>query len=110
QPRTLPHRVIHLLRYLVQPPLLPRKALLGWERDRQARVPRGNDGCPRVRYRAMDWTQVGVQMNWREVEGWFDDANYEAFKRLELPKNPLIFECGTYKGRSTWAFTELWPT
>lgn len=49
-------------------------------------------------------------MSWRETEGWFDDANYERFKKLELPENPLIVECGTFMGKSTQVFKELWPT
>lgn len=43
------------------------------------------------------------------IEGWFDLGNIEAFSSLELPDNPTIFECGTYKGRSTNVMALLWP-
>lgn len=43
------------------------------------------------------------------VEGWFDLDNVKGFSKLNLPPKPIIFECGTYKGRSTRAFNLLWP-
>lgn len=43
------------------------------------------------------------------IEGWFDLANVRKFCELELPPKPVIFECGTYKGRSATAFSLIWP-
>lgn len=43
------------------------------------------------------------------AEGWFDLANVYGFSELELPGSPVIFECGTYKGRSAKAFSFLFP-
>jgi predicted O-methyltransferase YrrM len=48
-------------------------------------------------------------MKWQDLEGWFDEENYEQFKQFNLPAEPFILEIGTYKGRSTTAFAELWP-
>lgn len=48
-------------------------------------------------------------MNWNEIPGWFDQANYDAFAELELPKNPVVLESGTYHGRSTQVIAELFP-
>lgn len=48
-------------------------------------------------------------MRWQDVEGWFDEANAEAFRKFQLPANSLIVEAGTYKGRSATFFAETWP-
>jgi len=48
-------------------------------------------------------------MTWKDIEGWFDQANYEMFASLKLPKNPVILESGTFKGKSAWVLSELWP-
>lgn len=49
-------------------------------------------------------------MNWTEIEGWFDEANHQAFlDHLNIPTNAFIVECGTYKGRSTTLMAQLWP-
>ena len=48
-------------------------------------------------------------MNWKDVDGWFDQANYDMFASLKLPKNPVILESGTFKGKSAWVLAELWP-
>jgi hypothetical protein len=43
------------------------------------------------------------------IEGWFDLANVEAFLALGLTGELTVFECGTYKGRSTTAMSLMWP-
>ena len=47
--------------------------------------------------------------NWKEIDGWFDEANYDMFATLKLPKKAVILESGTFHGRSTWALAELFP-
>lgn len=50
-------------------------------------------------------------MKWQDIEGWFEDDDYQAFASLKdrVPASPTIVECGTYKGRSTHALAEIWP-
>jgi len=48
-------------------------------------------------------------VGWKDVGGWFDQANYDMLASLKLPKKPVILESGTHKGRSTHAIMELWP-
>ena len=45
----------------------------------------------------------------KTITGWFDQANYDMFATLKLPKNPVILESGTAAGKSVWALSELWP-
>jgi len=59
---------------------------------------------------AAELTPEEILDNIDPVEGWFDLGNIQAFKELvELPERPVIFECGTYKGRSAWALHDLYP-
>lgn len=46
---------------------------------------------------------------WKDIQGWFDQANYDMLKTITLPKEPTILECGTHEGRSTAVLRELWP-
>lgn len=50
-----------------------------------------------------------VYDNIKDIGGWFDKDDIEAFSVLELPANPVIVEIGTAYGRSTLAFSLLWP-
>jgi len=48
-------------------------------------------------------------MDWRTIEGWFDEENYKMFQTIKLPQKPVILESGTYHGRSTYVIGTLWP-
>ena len=48
-------------------------------------------------------------MDWRTIEGWFDEENYKMLQTIKLPENPVILESGTHKGKSTNVLAELWP-
>ena len=50
-----------------------------------------------------------MKNKWKSITGWFDQANYDMFASLKLPKNATILESGTGGGKSTWAIAELWP-
>lgn len=43
------------------------------------------------------------------IPGWFDLDDIKGFASLEMPKRPVVVECGTYCGRSSAAFALLWP-
>lgn len=43
------------------------------------------------------------------IGGWFSKEDVEGFSSLELPKDAVIFEAGTYCGRSTTALGLLFP-
>lgn len=42
------------------------------------------------------------------IEGWFAKEDLEIIASLQLPHNPIIFECGTCFGRSAYFFSLLW--
>ncbi len=50
-----------------------------------------------------------MALNWKKIEGWFEQSDYDALAALPLPETPTIVECGTYKGRSTAAIAKMWP-
>lgn len=45
----------------------------------------------------------------KDIPGWFDEDDIEAFRSLNLRGNPMIVECGTYCGRSATVLSLLWP-
>lgn len=50
-----------------------------------------------------------IYSNISHIEGWFEKNDIEAIASIELPPNPIIFECGTSYGRSATAFGLMWP-
>lgn len=48
-------------------------------------------------------------IKWSDIGGWFDQDNYDAIKKIKLPKNPLILELGSHKGKSATALREIYP-
>jgi predicted O-methyltransferase YrrM len=51
----------------------------------------------------------GKQVKWQDIEGWFDKENYKMIQGVKLPAKSLILEIGTYCGKSTTVFREIFP-
>ncbi len=52
--------------------------------------------------------QTQVALNWRDIDGWFTDADAEAYEIIveRIPANGVIVEVGAWMGRSTGALIE----
>ena len=57
------------------------------------------------------YSQAGAwkYKDYKKIEGWFSDSDFNVLQSLKLPEQAEILELGTYKGRSTNALMELFP-